>query len=201
MKTGIYGGSFDPVHNGHMNAAKTFKEECGLDRVIIVPAYCPPHKKGLSMTPSEHRLNMCKLAFDDMEGFEVSDIEILREDEGYMADTVEQIQEMYPEDELYLMVGGDMLLDFQNWYEWHRITEKAVIVSAARDWNGDSELEAEAAILRSYGAEVIIMPIDVVEMSSTAVREAVRRSDDISSMVPEKVAEYIWDHYLYYNDD
>lgn len=200
MKIGIYGGSFDPVHNGHVNAAKTFMEECSLDKVIIVPAYCPPHKKGLAITPSEHRLNMCNLAFGNIEGFEVSDIEIVREDEGYMADTVEQIQERYPDDDLYLMLGGDMLLDFQNWYEWHRITERAVIVSAPRDWENDKKLEEEAAILRSYGAEVMIIPIDVKEISSTDVREAVRRSDDITSMVPEKVAEYIWDHYLYYNE-
>lgn len=199
MKIGIYGGSFDPVHVGHVNAALTFKEELSLDKIIVIPAYQPPHKKGLAMTPSEHRMNMCNLAFGKLEGFEVSDIEILRADEGYMADTVAQIREIYPDDELYLLIGGDMLLYFRKWYAWSKITDEAVIAVAARNWDDDAALEAEAAVLRSYGAEVRIVPIDVKEISSTAVRETVRRADDISSMVPEGVDEYIWDHYLYYN--
>ncbi len=199
MKIGIYGGSFDPVHVGHVNAALTFKEELSLDKIIVIPAYQPPHKKGLAMTPSEHRMNMCNLAFGKLEGFEVSDIEILRADEGYMADTVAQIREIYPDDELYLLIGGDMLLYFRKWYAWSKITDEAVLAVAARNWEDDAALEAEAAVLRSYGAEVRIVPIDVKEISSTAVRETVRRADDISSMVPEGVDEYIWDHYLYYN--
>ena len=199
MRIGIYGGSFDPVHNGHVNAALTFKEELSLDKIIIIPAYQPPHKKGLAMTPSEHRMNMCNLAFGKLEGFEVSDIEIKREDEGYMADTVAQLREIYPDDELFLLIGGDMLLYFRKWYAWSKITDEAVLAVAARNWEDDAALEAEAAVLRSYGAEVRIVPTDVKEISSTAVRETVRRADDISSMVPEGVDEYIWDHYLYYN--
>ncbi len=200
MKIGIYGGSFDPVHNGHVNAALTFKEELNLDKIIVIPAYQPPHKKGLAMTPSEHRMNMCNIAFGNLEGFEVSDIEIKREDEGYMADTVAQLREIYPDDEFYLLIGGDMLLYFQKWYAWHKITDEAVIAATARNWEDDSALEAEAAVLRSYGAEVRIVPIDVKEISSTSVRETVKRSDDIASMVPSGVDDYIWDHYLYYND-
>ncbi|MBQ4117973.1 MAG: nicotinate (nicotinamide) nucleotide adenylyltransferase [Oscillospiraceae bacterium] len=199
MKIGIYGGSFDPVHKGHVNAVLTFKEELSLDKIIVIPAYQPPHKKGLALTPSEHRMNMCRLAFEGLEGFEVSDIEIKREDEGYMADTVEQLREIYPDDELFLLIGGDMLLSFQRWYAWHKITDEAVLAVAARNWEDDAVLEAEAAVLRSYGAEVRIVPIDVKEISSTEVREAVRRADDISSMVPDGVDEYIWNHYLYYN--
>ena len=199
MKIGIYGGSFDPVHNGHVNAALTFKEELSLDKIIVIPAYQPPHKKGLALTPSEHRLNMCNLAFGEMEGFEVSDIEIRRADEGYMADTIAELREIYPDDEFYLLIGGDMLLSFRQWYAWSKITDEAVLAVAARNWEDDSALEAEAAILRSYEAEVKIVPIDVKEISSTAVRETVRRADDISSMVPKGVDEYIWNHYLYYN--
>ena len=199
MRIGIYGGSFDPVHVGHVNAALTFKEELSLDKIIVIPAYQPPHKKGLAMTPSEHRLNMCNIAFGKLPGFEVSDIEIKREDEGYMADTIAQLREIYPEDEFYLLMGGDMLLYFRRWYAWHKIAEEAVLAVAARNWEDDSALEAEAAVLRSYGATVRIVPIDVKEISSTSVRETVRRADDISSMVPEGVDDYIWDHYLYYN--
>ncbi len=199
MKIGIYGGSFDPVHVGHVNAALTFMEELSLDKIIVIPAYQPPHKKGLALTPSEHRLNMCNLAFGSLEGFEVSDIEIKREDEGYMAVTVAQLREEYPDDEFFLLIGGDMLLSFRRWYAWNKITDEAVLAVAERNWEDSSAIEAEAAILRSEGAEVRIVPIDVKEISSTSVRETVRRADDISSMVPKGVDEYIWDHYLYYN--
>ena len=199
MKIGIYGGSFDPVHIGHVNAALTFMEELSLDKIIVIPAYQPPHKKGLALTPSEHRMNMCNLAFGSLEKFEVSDIEIKRADEGYMADTVVQLREIYPDDEFYLLIGGDMLLSFRKWYAWSKITDEAVLAVAERNWEDSSAIEAEAAILRSEGAEVKIVPIDVKEISSTSVRETVRRADDISSMVPKGVEEYIWDHYLYYN--
>lgn len=199
MKIGIYGGSFDPVHKGHVNAALNFMDELSLDKIIIIPAYQPPHKKGLAMTPSEHRMNMCRLAFGKLDGFEISDIEIQRADEGYMADTIEQLREIYPDDEFFLLIGGDMLLSFRKWYAWSKITDEAVLAVAARNWEDDAALEAEAAVLRSSGAEVRIVPIDVKEISSTEVRESVRRADDISSMVPDGVDEYIWDHYLYYN--
>ena len=106
---------------------------------------------------------------------------------------------MYPDDDFFLLIGGDMLLSFQRWHAWHTITDEAVLAVAARNWEDDSALEAEAAVLRSYEATVIIVPIDVKEISSTSVRETVRRADDISSMVPEGVDDYIWDHYLYYN--
>lgn len=198
MRIGIYGGSFDPVHNGHINAARNFMEELSLDKIIIVPAYCSPFKKGLAVTPSQHRLNMCNIAFGNTEGFEVSDVEILREDEGYMSDTVAQIREQYPDAELFLLLGSDQLLIFQKWHAWSKITDEATVAAAARTWDDDAAMEAAAAVLRSYGAEVIIVPIDVKELSSTDVREAVRRGDDISAMVPPGVAEYIWDNYLYY---
>lgn len=198
MRIGIYGGSFDPVHNGHINAARNFMEELSLDKIIIVPAYCSPFKKGLAVTPSQHRLNMCNIAFGNTEGFEVSDVEILRSDEGYMSDTVAQIREQYPDAELFLLLGSDQLLIFQKWHAWSKITDEATVAAAARTWDDDAAMEAAAAVLRSYGAEVIIVPIDVKELSSTDVREAVRRGDDISAMVPPGVAEYIWDNYLYY---
>lgn len=198
MRIGIYGGSFDPVHNGHINAARNFMEELSLDKIIIVPAYCSPFKKGLAVTPSQHRLNMCNIAFGNTEGFEVSDAEILRADEGYMSDTVAQIREQYPDAELFLLLGSDQLLTFQKWHAWSKITDEATVAAAARTWDDDAAMEAAAAVLRSDGAEVIIVPIDVKELSSTDVREAVRRGDDISAMVPPGVAEYIWDNYLYY---
>lgn len=197
MKTGIFGGSFDPVHNGHVNAAKAFLEELRPDRLLILPNCLPPHKDAPQLAPAEDRLAMCRIAFAGDPRIEVSDLEIQRGGPSYTSDTLEELTELYPEDEFYLLVGGDMLLSFEDWRNWHRIAEKAVLVCAPRTWEEESALTAKAGELMSEGAEVRILPIDVYEISSTQIREKVREGEDISYAVPENVAEYIWEHGLY----
>jgi len=197
LKTGIFGGSFDPVHNGHVNAAKTFLEELRPDRLLILPNCLPPHKDAPQLAPAEDRLAMCRIAFSGDPRIEVSNLEIQRGGPSYTSDTLEELTELYPEDEFYLLVGGDMLLSFEDWRNWHRIAEKAVLVCAPRTWEEESALTAKAGELMSEGAEVRILPIDVYEISSTQIREKVREGEDISYAVPENVAEYIWEHGLY----
>ncbi len=197
MKTGIFGGSFDPVHNGHVNAAKTFLEEINPDRLLIIPNFLPPHKDAPQLAPAEDRLAMCRIAFTGDPRIEVSDLEIQRGGPSYTSDTLEELSELYPEDEFCLLVGGDMLLSFEDWHNWHRIIEKAALVCAPRTWEEENVLTAKAGELMSEGAEVRILPIDVCEISSTQIREKVREGEDISYAVPEDVAEYIWEHGLY----
>ncbi|HXK77179.1 MAG TPA: nicotinate (nicotinamide) nucleotide adenylyltransferase [Oscillospiraceae bacterium] len=197
MKTGIFGGSFDPVHNGHINAAKTFLEEMNPDRLLIIPNFLPPHKDAPQLAPAEDRLAMCRIAFAGDPRIEVSDLEIRRGGPSYTSDTLEELSELYPEDEFCLLVGGDMLLSFEDWHNWHRIAERAVLVCVPRTWEEESALTAKAGELMSEGAEVRILPTDVCEISSTQIREKVREGEDISYAVPEDVAEYIWEHGLY----
>ncbi|HPR40295.1 MAG TPA: nicotinate (nicotinamide) nucleotide adenylyltransferase [Oscillospiraceae bacterium] len=197
MKTGIFGGSFDPVHNGHINAAKTFLEEMNPDRLLIIPNFLPPHKDAPQLAPAEDRLAMCRIAFAGDPRIEVSDLEIRRGGPSYTSDTLEELSELYPEDEFCLLVGGDMLLSFEDWHDWHRIAERAVLVCVPRTWEEESALTAKAGELMSEGAEVRILPTDVCEISSTQIREKVREGEDISYAVPEDVAEYIWEHGLY----
>jgi len=197
LKTGIFGGSFDPVHNGHINAAKTFLEEMNPDRLLIIPNFLPPHKDAPQLAPAEDRLAMCRIAFAGDPRIEVSDLEIRRGGPSYTSDTLEELSELYPEDEFCLLVGGDMLLSFEDWHDWHRIAERAVLVCVPRTWEEESALTAKAGELMSEGAEVRILPTDVCEISSTQIREKVREGEDISYAVPEDVAEYIWEHGLY----
>jgi len=197
LKTGIFGGSFDPVHNGHINAAKTFLEEMNPDRLLIIPNFLPPHKDAPQLAPAEDRLAMCRIAFAGDPRIEVSDLEIRRGGPSYTSDTLEELSELYPEDEFCLLVGGDMLLSFEDWHNWHRIAERAVLVCVPRTWEEESALTAKAGELMSEGAEVRILPTDVCEISSTQIREKVREGEDISYAVPEDVAEYIWEHGLY----
>lgn len=209
MKIGILFGKFDPLHNGHVNLAENFRDELELDKIIIVPLYCDIQKKGYAIQPSEHRYNMCNIAFGQRDGFEVSRMEIDREPEEYdeyeaerdISDSVHKIREEYPDDELYFLLGGNGFLRFQDTCRWSKITDDAIIAVSPENWTDDSQLETTAANLRSYGAEVMIVPIDVKEISSENVRRTVRNSDDISAMVPDGVEDYIWDNYLYYGSE
>ena len=111
MRIGIYGGAFNPVHKGHIKLAEEVKTKADLDKIIIMPSGLSPHKSSGSLIDSSHRLQMCKLAFEG-EDYIISDLEIKREGKSYTVDTVTELKEIYPDDELYLIMGSDMLLSF-----------------------------------------------------------------------------------------
>ena len=201
MKIGLFGGSFDPVHNGHINAAVAFAQALDLDKVIIMPAHTPPHKDAPGMASTEDRLAMCRLAFDGDDRFVVSDYETQHDEKSYTISTVKYLREKYPEDEIYLLMGGDMLLYFRRWYRWTSIGRMAVLAGAPRHENEAGAMEAEAETLRSFGFDVRIVPIDVLEMSSTEVRRAVRHEEDTSMMISREVAAYIFEHGLYTKEE
>ena len=134
MKIGIYGGTFDPPHLGHMEAARTALEQMNLDRLIIIPDCEPPHKDLAeeAATPQQ-RLEMAALMADGLgPRAEVSDLEIRREGKSYTADTVEALHETFPEDELWLLMGTDMFLTVQNWYQPERIFQYAGVAAFSR---------------------------------------------------------------------
>ena len=127
MKTAIYGGSFNPPHLGHVRAAAAVMEKLGPDRLLIIPTNIPPHKEMAQGSPSpEQRMELCRLAFGDIPGAELSDMEIKREGRSYSADTVGSLREMYPQDELYLVMGSDMFLSFCQWYNCLLYTSRCV---------------------------------------------------------------------------
>lgn len=201
MKIGLFGGSFDPVHNGHINAAVAFADALGLDKVIVMPAHTPPHKEYQEMASTEARLDMCRLAFVGDPRFIVSDYEIQHDEKSYTITTLRYLKERYPDDEIYLLMGGDMLLYFRRWYRWTSIGRMAKLAGAPRRESEREALLAEADTLRSFGLDVTIIPIDVLEMSSTDVRRAVRNVQDTSMMIPREVAAYIFEHGLYAKEE
>jgi len=201
VKIGLFGGSFDPVHNGHINAAVAFADALALDRVIIMPAHTPPHKEAPNMASTEDRLAMCRLAFNGDERFVVSDYEIQHDEKSYTITTLKYLRQKYPKDELYLLMGGDMLLYFRRWYRWTSIGKMAILAGAARHDDEHAALEAEAETLRSFGLDVRVIPIDVLDISSTEVRKAIRNTKDTSALIPREVAAYIFERGLYMKDD
>lgn len=192
MKLAIYGGSFNPPHNGHVAAAMTVLRELNPDKLMIIPASIPPHKEltAGSPTPGE-RLILAQLAFADLPNTEVSDMEIVREGRSYSADTVEAIKKQYPDAELSVAVGTDMLLSFETWYRFRYLLDNTTLAVFIRNDGEEAEVLAYADHLRSeYGAEIRFLRHDPLPMSSTDVREMLSRRMG-ASYLPEKVYERI----------
>ena len=178
MKIGVYGGSFNPPHLGHVKAALACREELGLDRVLVIPASVPPHKALANGSASaQERLRLTRLAFSDLPGFEVLDLELRREGKSYTADTLRELKAQYPKDDLFLMMGTDMFLSFQDWYRPAEIAACARLVCFSRydaDEKNRAALEKQALALETaFGQKPVLLQNDCFDISSTEVRRLV----------------------------
>ena len=202
MRIGIYGGSFSPVHSGHVAAAKAFMEQMWLDLLYVIPAGIPPHKQIAGGADAWQRLKMCELAFEGLEGVVISDMEIRREGKSYTVDTLREITRMCEEDSrLFLLMGTDMLLTLDSWVQPEEIFRLSYPVYMRREGN-DPILEARIVAKigeyqQKYGKVVRRIVGDPVVVSSTQVRRAISEGRSIDGMVPPAVAAYIRDHNLY----
>lgn len=192
MKRAIFGGAFNPVHIGHVNLAKYIKEKICADSVIIVPSFISPHKSSENLLSGEDRLNMCKIAFEGMDGFEVSDIEISRGDVSYTALTLSQIKHMYPEDEIYLFMGADMFMTVLNWYEPEKIFSVCTVCTVPRDDISAKELQQRAKEYEKSGARCIVLDAPKCDISSSELRQGEK-----THLLPKGVYEYIKQKGLY----
>lgn len=173
MKIAIYGGSFNPPHLGHVEAARTVAAVLAPDRLLIVPASVPPHKALADGSPTaQQRLELCRLAFADIPGAEISEIELRREGKSYSYDTVRLLREENPDAQLILVVGTDMLLSFEKWYQFRYLLENCTLAVLAREEDDLDELRTAAAYLReSYDADVTVLPHEPIAISSETIRE------------------------------
>ena len=195
MRIGIYGGAFNPVHKGHIKLAEEVKTKANLDKIIIMPSGQSPHKSSHALVDSTHRLEMCRLAFAG-EDYIVSDLEIKREGKSYTVDTVTELKKIYPEDELFLIMGSDMLLCFDRWYRYEDILSMVTICATTRQ--GDISLdELKAYSCDVLGKETLIIDFEPFECSSTKVRDALVSGEDASSMISADVLAYIIEKRLY----
>lgn len=202
MKIGIYGGSFNPPHLGHMAAAKAAVNTLGLDRLLIVPAGMPPHKTMPQGTPTpEQRLAMAEIMTDQLRLPDAAcwDVEIRREGKSYTVDTLKEAKCRWPAAELWLLMGTDMFLSLQSWYQPEEIMRLAGICAFSRAGE-DTETQFEAQkkfLTESYGAKVVTMSIpELVEISSTEIRERMGRGEG-AEYLHEAVYGYILREKLY----
>ena len=190
MRIAIYGGSFNPPHIGHAEAARAAYKALKPDKFLIIPTNTPPHKELEANSPSpEQRLEFCRLAFGDIPGAEVSDMELRREGKSYTADTVDALLEQYPGAEICIVMGTDMFLSFRSWYRWQHMLETCTLAVLSREDFDRREIENFKAELETEnGAKVILIPHLPLPMSSTEIRERLRRglgSDDLCQGVYE----------------
>lgn len=173
MKIAIYGGSFNPPHLGHVEAARTVASALAPDRLLIVPASVPPHKELADGSPTaQQRLELCRLAFADIPGAEISEMELRRDGKSYSYDTVRLLREENPDAQLILVVGTDMLLSFEKWYQFRYLLENCTLAVLARGEDDLDELRAAAAYLRTtYDADVTVLPHEPIAISSETIRE------------------------------
>ena len=188
MRIAIYGGSFNPPHLGHVEAAKTVVDTVKPDKMLIIPASIPPHKELAKDSPDAYeRLELTRLAFAEVPGAEVLDIEIHREGKSYTAATVEQLREIYPDDELMLCMGTDMLLSFEEWYRYRFLLENLTLLVFPRSEGDDLDIINKAHQLRQdYNAKIICLPHVPMEMSSSEIRELLPRRMG-TDYLPEEV--------------
>lgn len=197
MKTAIYGGSFNPPHLGHVKAAAAVREKLEPDRFLIIPTNIPPHKDMAEDSPSpEQRMELCRLAFRDIPGVELSDLEIKREGRSYSADTVSILRQKYPEDEMYLVIGSDMFLSFCQWYKFQYLLDNCVLTVLSREEDDRQELESfKTELEEKYGAKVLLLSHEPLPMSSEEIRDRLRLGLG-SDMLPQAVyAEIIRKRY------
>ncbi len=197
MRVGIFGGSFDPVHREHVRLAAQAIEKLRLDKLLIMPAYVPPHKPGKELSPNADRLEMCRLAFAEVEKAEVSDYEIQKQGVSYTYLTCRALKEQYENSELFWLVGTDMLRDFPSWREPDDILQNATLAVCGRGERGEWLQAEEENFYRRFRKKFFYLDYNAEDVSSTQVRVLAGAGLRLTEIVPEKVAEYIEKRGLY----
>lgn len=199
-KMGIMGGTFNPIHTGHLLLAQWALEEVGLDGVLFMPTGNSYMKDVEEMLSGSERLAMTRLAISDRECFFCSDLEVKRGGNTYTYETVESLHSIYPQSKLYFIIGADCLFSIENWYCPEKIFQNCILVAASRGGTSLEALEEKRRVLKdTYGAEILLISFPNMEISSTDIRRRCREGRSIQYLVPDNVREYIIQNHYYEN--
>jgi nicotinate-nucleotide adenylyltransferase len=186
MRVGILGGTFDPIHIGHLIAASSVYEALNLDSVVFIPAGDPWQKRDRDLSPGQQRLEMVKLATENDDRFQVSDVEIVRSGPTYAVDTVREWKRLNPSDELFWIVGSDALSGIPSWHEWEAFVSEVTIVAVNRVGQNDA-----------VPFDFVSVDMPEVRISATELRDRFTNGLDTQYLVPKNVSQYISDQGLY----
>ena len=196
-KLAVFGGTFNPIHRGHLSLCTQLADALEISRVLLMPDKAPPHKEAPELAAGEHRLAMCRLTARADPRLQASDMELVREGPSYTYLTIRQLREMYPEKELCWFVGSDMLFTLLQWKNAEEFLPRAVFCAGARHPGEEQALLRAAQEIRRAGGSCRVVPCRVVECSSTELRRRAAAGEDLSGLLPEGVWDYILRHHLY----
>lgn len=199
-KIGVYGGTFDPIHYGHLVLAEQAREQLRLDEVRFIPAAIPPHKQTRAITAAKHRLEMVELATVGHAAFTVSEIELRREGVSYTAETLRLLQEEQPDDDFYLLLGADGLRDLPTWRQSEEILRLARVAVACRPGSPPPSVALLSPPLPRAEAEGIcrrLVSMPLLDISATDMRQRLAEGRSIRYFTPPAVVAYIFAHGLY----
>lgn len=222
LKLGLLGGSFNPIHNGHLAVASEVRDRLGLDRVLFIPAGDPPHKRNGSLAPAMHRYEMVRLAIAGTPSFDLSDIEVRREGKSYSIDTVRTLELQFgPATDLYFLIGLDAFLDIHNWRSPLELLQACRFVVVPRlgqsyrhlasipllsNLDHDMLAKLDAGVLprldisNSSCRGIICLPIPLCPISASDIRRRVKNDETVANLLPPPVESYILRHCLYQED-
>jgi nicotinate-nucleotide adenylyltransferase len=213
-RIGILGGTFNPVHNGHLRAAAAVRKRFSLDRVLFIPSFIPPHKVSAGIASAQERLRMVELAVRGRSGFIPSAVEIRAKGKSYSILTLNRIKKLYPRAWTFFILGVDAFLEIETWRQWERVLKRCLFIVVTRP--GYRLREAEKVLGVFYrsqvhsvsrlekvreqwflGSRIFLLPIDAVDISSSEIRSRVREGRSLTGLVPAAVEAYIHKHGLY----
>ncbi len=196
MRIGIFGGAFNPVHNGHLNIADSFYEDLSLDKLLFIPTAKPPHKSDEGLLSGEDRVNMLRLAVEN-KPYEISTIEFERNDKSYTYDTLIELKKLYPDSEFFLIIGADQFIHFDKWYRYSDILDMVTLCTSARENEEEKQLIIKSAQRLGIKDSFYMSSRAVIRVSSSEIRGKIKNGSDVSMLLPKKVFDYISEKGLY----
>lgn len=187
-RKGIFGGTFDPIHNGHLHIAYEALYKLGLDKVIFIPSGNPPHKTDKIVTDAQLRFTLVKETIENEKKFQVSDYEIKKKNLSYTYETLNFFNSLQPETEWYFITGVDCLMEIDTWKNVHQILSQCKFVVFNRPGYNKQDIESQKRkIEEKYDKKIIFLDIPILEISSTQIREKIKKGESVSYLIPEKV--------------
>lgn len=197
-KVGIMGGTFNPIHMGHLILAETARTQYALDEILFIPSGKSYMKQELEILPGAVRAEMVALAIEDNSSFSLSLMELNRPGNTYTYETLEELKKEKPDTEYYFILGGDSLFAIENWKCPQRIFESCTILAAMRDEKDKDEMQKKAALLtEKYHAKILLLSCGRMDISSTYIREQVKIGKSVRYQMPDKVIKYMEENHLY----
>lgn len=198
MKIGIMGGTFDPIHMGHLIIGEAARESLSLDKVIFIPTGINPFKKNKNTSSPTQRIDMLNLAIESNPYFTISTIEVEREGITYTIDTIRSLKDEYREDELYFIIGSDIVFQIEKWKEFQEVFNLCKFALFNRPGKDEEEIDEKVKDLNlKYNISFERISSPLVDISSTDIRNRAKNKQSIKYLVPEKVEDYIIKHKLY----